>query len=39
VLIDMLHDKDSAKAERAMKAMLQMQKIDIDKLKAAYEGK
>ena len=39
VLIDMLHDEDSAKAERAMKAMLQMQKIDIDKLKAAYEGK
>jgi predicted 3-demethylubiquinone-9 3-methyltransferase (glyoxalase superfamily) len=39
VLIDMLHDKDSAKAERAMKAMLQMQKIDIDKLTAAYEGK
>lgn len=39
VLIDMLHDKDSAKAERVMKAMLQMQKIDISKLKAAYEGK
>ena len=39
VLIDMLHDKDSAKAERVMKAMLQMKKIDIDKLKAAYEGK
>ena len=39
VLIDMLHDKDSEKAERVMKAMLQMQKIDIDKLKAAYEGK
>jgi predicted 3-demethylubiquinone-9 3-methyltransferase (glyoxalase superfamily) len=39
VLIDMLHDKDSEKAERAMKAMLQMQKIDIDELKAAYEGK
>jgi predicted 3-demethylubiquinone-9 3-methyltransferase (glyoxalase superfamily) len=39
VLIDMLHDKDSAKAERAMKAMLQMKKIDINKLKAAYEGK
>ena len=39
VLIDLLHDKDSEKAERVMKAMLQMQKIDIDKLKAAYEGK
>jgi predicted 3-demethylubiquinone-9 3-methyltransferase (glyoxalase superfamily) len=39
VLIDMLHDKDSAKAERVMKAMLQMQKIDIEKLNAAYRGK
>jgi predicted 3-demethylubiquinone-9 3-methyltransferase (glyoxalase superfamily) len=39
VLIDMLHDKDSANAERVMKAMLQMQKIDIEKLKAAYRGK
>src|SRR5881398_2102274 len=33
VLIDLLHDKDSAKAERVMKAMLQMQKIDIGKLR------
>ena len=39
VLIDMLHDKDSEKAERVMKAMLQMQKIDIEKLKAAYREK
>jgi predicted 3-demethylubiquinone-9 3-methyltransferase (glyoxalase superfamily) len=39
VLIDMLHDKDAARAERVMKAMLQMQKIDINKLNAAYEGK
>jgi predicted 3-demethylubiquinone-9 3-methyltransferase (glyoxalase superfamily) len=39
VLIDMLHDKDSEKAQRAMKAMLQMQKIDIEKLEAAYRGK
>jgi len=39
VLIDMLHDNDSEKAERVMKAMLQMQKIDIEKLKAAYRGK
>jgi predicted 3-demethylubiquinone-9 3-methyltransferase (glyoxalase superfamily) len=38
VLIDMLHDKDSEKAERVMKVMLQMQKIDIEKLKAAYRG-
>jgi predicted 3-demethylubiquinone-9 3-methyltransferase (glyoxalase superfamily) len=39
VLIDMLLDKDPEKAERVMKAMLQMQKIEIPKLKAAYGGK
>jgi predicted 3-demethylubiquinone-9 3-methyltransferase (glyoxalase superfamily) len=39
VLIEMLHDKDSEKSERVMKAMLQMQKIDIKTLKEAYEGK
>jgi predicted 3-demethylubiquinone-9 3-methyltransferase (glyoxalase superfamily) len=38
-LIDMLHDKDSEKSERVMKTMLQMQKIDIEKLNAAYRGK
>jgi len=35
VLIDMLHDKDPSKSERVMQAMLQMQKIDINKLKEA----
>ncbi len=39
VLIDMLHDKDAKKAERVMKAMMQMEKIDIKKLKEAYAGK
>ena len=39
VLIDMSHDKDPEKAERVMQAMLQMQKIEIPKLKAAYGGK
>jgi predicted 3-demethylubiquinone-9 3-methyltransferase (glyoxalase superfamily) len=39
VLIDMLHDKDAEKAERVMNAMLQMQKIDIKKLKDAYASK
>ena len=39
VLIEMLQDKDSEKSERVMKAMLQMQKIDIKKLNAAYVGK
>jgi predicted 3-demethylubiquinone-9 3-methyltransferase (glyoxalase superfamily) len=38
VLIEMLHDKDSKKSERVMNAMMQMQKIDISKLKAAYAG-
>jgi predicted 3-demethylubiquinone-9 3-methyltransferase (glyoxalase superfamily) len=35
VLIDMLHDKDSGKSERVMQAMLQMKKIDINRLKEA----
>ena len=39
VLIDMLHDRDVEKAERVMHAMLQMKKIDIAKLQAAYDGK
>lgn len=39
ILIDMLHDKDAEKAERVMHAMLQMKKIDIAKIKAAYDGK
>lgn len=32
-------DPDSEKSQRAMKAMLQMEKIDLAKLKQAYEGK
>jgi predicted 3-demethylubiquinone-9 3-methyltransferase (glyoxalase superfamily) len=39
VLIDMLNDKDAKKAERVMKAMMQMQKINIKTLKEAYAGK
>jgi predicted 3-demethylubiquinone-9 3-methyltransferase (glyoxalase superfamily) len=35
ILIEMLQDKDSEKSERVMKAMLQMQKIDIKTLKEA----
>ena len=38
VLIKMLHDEDPVKSERVMKAMLQMQKIDIETLQAAYVG-
>jgi predicted 3-demethylubiquinone-9 3-methyltransferase (glyoxalase superfamily) len=39
VLIEMLGDKDGEKSERVMKAMLQMQKIDIKTLKEAYAEK
>jgi len=38
VLGRMLADKDPAKSRRVMEAMLQMDKIDIDRLKRAYEG-
>jgi predicted 3-demethylubiquinone-9 3-methyltransferase (glyoxalase superfamily) len=39
LLIQMLADSDKAKAERVMNAMMEMDKIEIDKLKAAYAGK
>lgn len=35
----MLGDKDPVKANRVMQAMLQMDKIDIKKLKEAYDGR
>ncbi|HJT80625.1 MAG TPA: VOC family protein [Chthoniobacterales bacterium] len=37
VLIEMLADKDAAKAKRVMRAMLQMDKIDIPTLQKAYD--
>lgn len=37
VLLKMLADKDAVKSKRVMEAMLQMSKIDIKKLKQAYE--
>jgi len=37
VLGKMLQDKDAEKAQRVMKAMLQMDKIDIQRLKQAYD--
>jgi predicted 3-demethylubiquinone-9 3-methyltransferase (glyoxalase superfamily) len=37
-LIEMLSDPDHGKSERAMSAMLQMKKLDIDKLRRAYAG-
>jgi predicted 3-demethylubiquinone-9 3-methyltransferase (glyoxalase superfamily) len=38
VLIEMLEDKDAAKAHRVTKALMQMGKIDIPTLQRAYDG-
>jgi predicted 3-demethylubiquinone-9 3-methyltransferase (glyoxalase superfamily) len=38
ILGKMLQDKDAVKANRVMKAMLQMDKIDMKRLKEAYDG-
>ena len=38
VLVEMMADPDPEKSGRAMKAMLQMKKIDIAQLKRAYAG-
>jgi len=38
VLVEMLQDKDTSKSARVMAAMMQMNKIDIETLKRAYEG-
>jgi predicted 3-demethylubiquinone-9 3-methyltransferase (glyoxalase superfamily) len=38
VLIELLNDPDPEKSQRVMEAMLQMTKIDIAKLRQAYEG-
>ena len=38
VLDEMLQDKDQNKSERVMKSLLQMKKIDIEKLNRAYKG-
>lgn len=38
ILPDLVKDPDSAKSQRAMTAMLQMKKLDIDALKRAYAG-
>jgi len=37
-LMDLMQDKDAAKAQRVMQAMLQMRKIDIAALQRAYAG-
>lgn len=38
IAIEYLQDKDKSKSQRVMKAIFQMKKIDIAKLKQAYEG-
>ena len=38
ILIKYLQDKDKVKAGKVMQAMLKMRKIDVAKLKAAYES-
>jgi predicted 3-demethylubiquinone-9 3-methyltransferase (glyoxalase superfamily) len=38
VLAELLQDKDAEKSNRVMKAMLQMDKLDIKTLKQVYEG-
>ena len=37
-LVEMLQDKDAKKSNRVMKAMLQMDKIDIESLRHAYHA-
>ena len=38
-MIALLQDKDPAKSQRVMKAMMNMIKLDINALQAAYDGK
>ena len=38
VLFEMLQDPDTAKRERALAAMMEMKKLDIAALQAAYDG-
>ena len=38
VFLEMMRDKDAAKTQRVMKAMMQMVKLDIAELKRAFEG-
>jgi predicted 3-demethylubiquinone-9 3-methyltransferase (glyoxalase superfamily) len=39
VLMDMIADKDSKRADRVMAAMMKMKKLDFAGLQAAYEGR
>jgi predicted 3-demethylubiquinone-9 3-methyltransferase (glyoxalase superfamily) len=37
--MELIGDQDEAKAKRVMQAMMQMVKLDVEKLRAAYEGR
>jgi predicted 3-demethylubiquinone-9 3-methyltransferase (glyoxalase superfamily) len=37
MLLEMINDSDAEKSQRVMKAMLQMKKIDMEKLRRAYD--
>jgi len=39
ILAELMSDKDAAKTQRVMQALMKMTKLDIQKLKQAYEGK
>ena len=39
ILMKLMSDKDQAKAQRVMQAMLKMRKIDVKKLEEAYNQK
>jgi predicted 3-demethylubiquinone-9 3-methyltransferase (glyoxalase superfamily) len=39
ILGELMQDKDRERSKRVMEALLQMKKLDIDRLKRAYEGK
>ena len=39
ILSELVGDSDSEKSQRAMKAMLQMKKMDLEALERAYEGR
>jgi predicted 3-demethylubiquinone-9 3-methyltransferase (glyoxalase superfamily) len=38
IVIEMLNDRNTVKSERVMTALLQMKKLDIQRLRQAYEG-
>jgi predicted 3-demethylubiquinone-9 3-methyltransferase (glyoxalase superfamily) len=38
-VVEMMTDKDAQKSGRVMQALMQMKKLDIEKLKQAYEGR